>query len=234
MLTILIADDEPLVRSSIRYTLQEISIKTSVVGEAENGEEALEFYRRLLPDVIIVDIKMPLMSGLEFIEEVRKIDHVTQFIVVSGYAEFEYARQAMRSGVNSYVLKPVKSSELEEALKKCILQLKDKYEEMLSESDKIIRYIEQNFSSPLTLEILAEKFNFSPKYISVLIKNKVGYSFTDYLTSLRIKRAVELITKTNQSVKSIAMSVGYDDPHYFDRIFKKKTGKTPSEFRENL
>lgn len=231
MITVLIVDDEPLVRSSIRLTLEEINIKTSVVGEAENGEQALEYYKSLMPDVIITDVKMPVMNGLRFIEEVRKIDRVTQFIIISGYAEFDYAQQAINSGVNSYVLKPVKTSELEKALKKCILQLEGKYAEMLPESERIIQYIEKHFSSPLTLDVLAEKFNFSPKYISSMIKNKLGYSFTDYLTALRMKKAVELMTKTNLSVKSIASSVGYEDQHYFNRIFKKKTGKNPSEFR---
>ena len=234
MLTILIVDDEPLVRSSIRYTLQEIRIKTAVVGEAENGEDALECYRRLLPDVVITDIKMPGMNGLEFIEEVRKIDRVTQFIVISGYSEFDYARQAMKNGVDNYILKPVKSEELEEALKQCALQMEGKYVELLPESEQMIQYIEKHFASPLTLDSLAERFNFSPKYISTLVKNKLGCGFTDYLTSLRIKKAVELMTKTNQSIKSIALSVGYEDQHYFDRIFKKKTGKTPSQFREEL
>jgi YesN/AraC family two-component response regulator len=234
MITVLVVDDEPLVRSSIRFSLEEIDTRARVVGEAENGKEALECYKKLLPDVVITDVKMPVMDGLRFIEEVRKIDRVTQFIIISGYAEFDYAQRAMRFGVNSYVLKPVKNSELEEALKKCVLKLEGKYSEMLPESERIIQYIEQNFSSPLTLEILAEKFNFSPKYISSLIKNKLGYNFTDYLTALRMKKAVELMTKTSQSVKSIALSVGYEDQHYFNRIFKKKTGKTPSEFRNGI
>ncbi|MBM7582520.1 two-component system response regulator YesN [Caldicoprobacter guelmensis] len=234
MLTVLIVDDEPLVRSSVRYALQEVEIKTRILGEAENGEEALLLYKKVLPDVVITDVKMPGMDGLALIEEIRKIDRVTQFIIISGYAEFDYARRAMKYEVQHYLLKPIKSKDLEEALRQCAVRINGQYAELLPQAEQLIKYIDENYSAPLTLNMLAQKFNFSPKYISNMIKNKVGYSFIEYLTNLRIKRAVELLTKTNMSIKEIALSVGYDDQQYFHRIFKKKTGKTPTQYRKEV
>lgn len=234
MITVLIADDEALIRSSIRYMLEESSFKVFITGEAENGEEALNMYRNLLPDVVITDVKMPALSGLELIEEVRKTDRTTQFIVVSGYAEFEYAQQAMKSGVSHYVLKPIKASHIMEALKHCALFLESKYPEALPEARQLLQYIETHFASPLSLDSLAKRFSFSPKYVSCLIKSKVGLSFTDYIIALRMKEAAGLLTKTTQSVKSVAGTVGYEDPHYFHRLFKKKTGKTPEQFRREV
>jgi len=234
MLTVLIVDDEPLVRNSIEYALQEIEIKTHILGEAENGEEALLLYKKLLPDVVITDVKMPGMDGLALIEEIRKIDRITQFIIISGYAEFDYARRAMKYEVQHYLLKPIKSKDLEEALRQCALRINSKYAELLPQAEQLIKYIDDNYAAPLTLNMLAQKFNFSPKYISNMIKNKVGYSFIEYLMNLRIKRAVELLTKTDMSIKEIALSVGYDDQQYFHRIFKKKTGKTPAQYRKEV
>ncbi|MDI3310407.1 MAG: response regulator [Thermoanaerobacterium sp.] len=234
MLTVLIVDDEPLVRSSVRYALQEVEIEIRILGEAENGEEAFMLYKKVLPDVVITDVKMPGMDGLALIEEIRKIDHVTQFIIISGYAEFDYARRAMKHEVQHYLLKPIKSRDLEEALRQCAVRINSKYAELLPRAEQLIKYIDENYSTPLTLSMLAQKFNFSPKYISNLIKNKVGHSFTEYLTNLRIKRAVELLTKTDLSIKEIALSVGYDDQQYFHRLFKKKTGKTPAQYRKEI
>lgn len=229
-MTILIVDDEPLVRSSLRFALKELPLGCQVVGEAEDGEDALEQYRRLLPDVVITDIRMPGMSGLAFIEAVRKTDHVTQFIIVSGFSDFEYARQAMRFEVVDYVLKPVKAQELGDALANCANRLAEVCEAM-PEGKKMVQYIQDHYASPLKLEQLSALFNFSPKYISCLVKNEVGQGFSEFLLSLRMKRAAELLGRTSQDVQTISRSVGYDDPQYFHRIFKKTTGKTPLQFR---
>lgn len=234
MLTVLIVEDEPLIRSSIRYTLEEIDVEIKIIGEYEDGKDALEIYKKFFPDIIITDIRMPNMDGLSLIEEIRKIDPITQFIIISGYAEFDYAQKAMKFDVHHYLLKPIKNKDLEEALKQCALRISNKYKEVLPQAEQLIKFINENFSEPLTLESLAEKFNFSPKYISNLIKKKVGCSFLDYLTNLRIKKAVELLTKTDLSIKAIALSVGYEDRQYFHRIFKKKTGKTPAQYRKEV
>ena len=234
VLTVLMVDDEPLVRSGIRFSLEEAALRTSVVGEAQNGTEALEQYHRLLPDVIITDIKMPGMTGLDLIREVRRTDRITQFIMISGYADFEYARQAINHGAAHYVLKPIKTKELEEALKQCAARLEIRYDEALDETERLVRYIEENFSQPLTLEVLSDRFNFNAKYLSRLIKHKVGTGFSEYLLNLRMKRAAELLTKTDMDIKAVALEVGYEDQQYFHRIFKKKTGMTPVQYRRGM
>ena len=231
-MTILIVDDEPLVRASLRFALKELTMGCQVVGEAENGEDALEQYRHLLPDVEITDVRMPGMNGLDFIETVRRTDHVTQFIIVSGFSEFEYARQAIRFGVRDYVLKPVKSQELGDALINCMDRITEVCEAM-PEGRKLVSYIQEHYGSPLKLDQLSTLFNFSPKYISCLVKNEVGLAFSDFLISLRMKRAAELLGRTHQDVQTISRSVGYDDTQYFHRIFKKTTGKTPLQFRND-
>ena len=87
---------------------------------------------------------------------------------------------------------------------------------------------------PLTLEVLSDRFNFNAKYLSRLIKHKVGTGFSEYLLNLRMKRAAELLTKTDMDIKAVALEVGYEDQQYFHRIFKKKTGMTPVQYRRGM
>ncbi len=232
-MTILIVDDESLVRASIRFALKELPLSNQVVGEAENGDDALEQYKRLLPDVVITDVRMPGMNGLDFIETVRKTDNITQFIIVSGFSDFEYARHALRFGVGDYVLKPVKPAELSDALINCMNRIQKVCEDAPA-GHKLTQYIQEHYASPLNLERLSVIFNFSPKYISCLVKNEVGHGFTEFLISLRMKRAAELLGRTLEDVQTISHAVGYDDPQYFHRIFKKTTGKTPLQFRNEI
>lgn len=232
VITVLLVDDEPLVRSNLRYALGRLTVPTRIVGEADNGEDALAMYHAKLPDVIVTDIRMPQMDGLELIERIRRTDQATRIIIVSGYADFEYARRAMGRDVTHYLLKPVKAAELETALVDCASGLRPKYgEEILSESDQVVAYVQAHHAEPLTLDLLAERFSFHPKYLSSLIKNKVGVGFTDFLVQLRIKQAAELLTRTGLDIKIIAARVGYVDPQYFHRVFKKTTGRTPAQFR---
>ncbi len=231
MFTVILADDEELIRVSLRYLLLENCENVKVIGEAANGEEALEKIKNLHPDILITDIKMPRMDGLTLLKEIREQNFSTKVIILSGYAEFDYARQAMKYGVSDYVLKPVKGMELRDAIMDCIGEIAAPEEEP-SAAEKVIAYIREEYYRPLSLEQLAAYFNFSPKYISNLVKAQTGKSYTDYLTDLRISHAVELLVRTNMEIKEIAAAVGYEDQQYFHRIFKKKTGQTPTQYRK--
>ena len=231
MFTVILADDEELIRVSLRYLLLENCENVKVIGEAANGEEALEKIKNLHPDILITDIKMPRMDGLTLLKEIREQNFSTKVIILSGYAEFDYARQAMEYGVSDYVLKPVKGMELRDAIMDCIGEITAPEEEP-SAAEKVIAYIREEYYRPLSLEQLAAYFNFSPKYISNLVKAQTGKSYTDYLTDLRISHAVELLVRTNMEIKEIAAAVGYEDQQYFHRIFKKKTGQTPTQYRK--
>ena len=95
-----------------------------VCATAEDGKEALEKYRQLHPDVILVDIRMPIMDGLEFIRELRKIDQKVILLVISAYDDFKYAQTAISLGVSGYILKPVNRKELKATLLKIYDELK--------------------------------------------------------------------------------------------------------------
>jgi two-component system response regulator YesN len=96
--------------------------------------------------------------------------------------------------------------------------------------DATKEYLENHYTEDITLEVLAEQVNISPQYFSKLIKKTTGFNFTDWLSMLRVKRAKELLTNSNLTVKEVCFMVGYKDPNYFSRIFKKRIGITPSEY----
>jgi two-component system response regulator YesN len=101
-------------------------------------------------------------------------------------------------------------------------------------SNKVVQvtkeFLENHYTEDITLEVLAEQVNISPQYFSKLIKKTTGFNFTDWLSMLRVKRAKELLTNSNLTVKEVCFMVGYKDPNYFSRIFKKRIGITPSEY----
>ncbi|QIZ65955.1 response regulator transcription factor [Geobacillus subterraneus] len=95
-------------------------------------------------------------------------------------------------------------------------------------------YIDRHYAEPLTLEEVAEHVGMSPYYFSKLFKEHFGITFIDYVTNVRIERAKEALVRTDCSLKEICFSVGYNDPNYFSRVFKKQTGWSPSEYRKQL
>lgn len=119
MLTVLLVDDEMYVRKGLYELISWIELDMEIIGEAENGVEALNLIERLQPDVIITDIRMPILDGLELIRAVEKMPHLEPvFIIISGYHDFKYAQQAIRYGVHDYILKPIDDEELTATLQK--------------------------------------------------------------------------------------------------------------------
>ncbi len=235
MFRVLLIDDEELVRVSIGYSISAaLPQEAELVGEAENGAAGLELIRSLRPDIVITDIRMPKMDGLTMIGALRQEGLDVEVVVLSGYAEFEYAQQAIHYGVTDYLLKPVEENRLRETLETCIRRITKKRnlnrEEKLSK--RVVAYIDAHYQEDLFLDKLAEEFGFSAKYLSALVREETGLNFTAYLTDLRLNRAEDLLLHTDLGIKEIAASVGYWDQRYFHRIFKKRTGKTPSQYRK--
>ncbi|KRG15063.1 hypothetical protein ACA30_07730 [Virgibacillus soli] len=125
MFKVLIVDDEPTIREGLAALIPWEEYRISQVETAKNGEEALQLHEMLSPDLMIVDIKMPGMTGIELIERIRRKDPLVHFIILSGYAEFEYAKSAISVGVEGYLLKPI----LEEELMDYLARLKLKWEQ---------------------------------------------------------------------------------------------------------
>lgn len=117
MYRVIIIEDETTVRRGIVLTIDWFSLDCIIVGEAANGEEGLELVLRLSPDIVITDVKMPRMDGVEMIQKLRQAGCRSRFIILTAYSDFKYAQSALRLGVSDYLLKPLKDGELEEAVR---------------------------------------------------------------------------------------------------------------------
>lgn len=399
MWKIAIADDEPKIRKGLRELVESFELPLRVCGEAKNGLEALRLIEKERPDIALVDICMPKLNGLQLLERIRQVHSECRTIIVSGYNEFTYAKEAMALGVRSYILKPVEEGELYEAIRSLTEELSqdrakqrfielanyqleqhreylqgvffndwiegklsdderegqkellsvhmgeetalvlvstqnnrnlnlrmdeshisddvyqfalknilgelleecgpiylfvDRYQnvagifqvngqepeklrrhveesleqilggtctivirscgetsfpeaygEALKEVQKALecrpvvteakRYLYEHFREPdIDLNLVARSIGISPAYLSRLMKQELGMSFKDFLTSLRINEAIVLMRSTSRSFSEIADMVGYKSQHYFSTAFKNVMGISPSEHRKNI
>lgn len=231
---VLIVDDEPLILRGLVITISEVAPNGTDIREASNAYEALEMMKKFMPDVTITDLHMPEKNGFELIEEARQEGYCDRFIILTGYDEFEYVRQALRSGVVDYLLKPLDKEEITNLL----IRIKDELPvtsdaEYSRHVDRLLAYLHSNFRQDLSLDHLAEQMMLHPNYISSLFKKETGDTFVNFLNGLRIREAQKLLrTKPHLTVAAIGEQVGFHDKHYFTKVFKKYTGMTPSLYRE--
>lgn len=243
MYKIFLADDEIWVIMGLKKLIEKTGAPFRVVGEANNGIVALEEIEEKKPDVLITDIRMPGMDGLQLTQKIQEKNLDTRVVLVSGYAEFNYAQQAMRMGAVDYLLKPVEAEALAEVLERLETMLnkdgkkpEEQTEKKLNPSvlESIIEEIRRNYKDNITLTELAERYNISASHLSNLLKEELGMPFSEYITSKRIQRAKELLDDESLSVDAIAREVGYKDYFYFTKVFKKAVGISPSKYRKNL
>lgn len=249
MYRVFLVDDEPWSLEGLKNIIDWTQHGFVISGEADDGETALKRILNLKPDLVVSDIRMPGLDGLKLLEEIRNRKMDTQVLLISGYTDFEYARQALLYGCMGYLVKPVDEKELLQYLKKVKSFLgtkseSEKEEEKQDEeagycSDKkqthmIVAYIQENYRENITLQVLAEKFNMSESYISSLIKKKTGKNFGEHLVEARIAEAQKLLRETNDSIEAIARQVGYPDYFYFSKVYKRATGISPAAYRKQL
>lgn len=146
---LMIIDDEKIIREGIHYSISWGKIGIDIVKDYSGGEEALKDFPEFLPDIVISDVKMEEMNGLEFFSEAKKIKNNLKIIFISGYADFEYVVQAMRMGAVDYELKPVNNEKLKNLVLKVIDQILDE-----SRQQVLINEIEQSTRAKKTFEML--------------------------------------------------------------------------------
>lgn len=338
---ILLVDDEYLEREVLRMILGTRMDQYKIVGEADNGLGALDFVRKNDVDVVIMDIKMPKMTGLEASRLIKEFNPRIGIIIVSAYNDFEFAQHAIKYSVDDYLLKPSRPEHIFEAIERTIrkiglfkekksstfdeirnvfttycrngdyirakkylrqiktmdfesyeseidvtkillecllavadyfqidveknlqLEIKEKlkssrnkdqyfmildliFEEIFEviirekrvthkeEMTYALQYIEKHLTKNLSLESAASYMNISTHYFSKLFKSEVGENFIDYVTDKKVARAKEIIKDTDIPLNSIAFELGFNEANYFSKVFKKKTGITPSQYRKKV
>lgn len=257
MFKVLIAEDEDMLRRGLHYTYDWSKEDCVVVGEAKNGEEGLRKIRDLNPDIVIVDINMPIMNGLKMIQNSIN-EYKYSAIILTGYDEFNFAKEAIHLGVAEYLLKPVDNDKLSESLKKAKDQVRqNKYLKMVEENTRdlsklgvlqmemnsderkwskcvgeMIDYIEKNYNKKISIEDLTDTIGFSSTYLNQKFKLETSYTFNDYLNRYRINKAISMMKLGGEKIYNIATEVGFKDYRYFISVFKKYTDCLPSDFIE--
>lgn len=151
MYTVIVADDEQEIRRSLIRKVDWGSVGFQVIGEAENGAEALELTEKLEPDLLLTDIRMPFISGIELARQVREIRPATQIAFLSGFDDFSYAQQAIQYNIISYLLKPISSSELEKELLKMKEKIDQKFQVFSQPGMRQEHMEKREFLTPLLL-----------------------------------------------------------------------------------
>jgi len=256
-MNLLVVDDEPLIVEGLRAIIMKADTGFLQVETANDGIEALEILKSYHAHLIVTDIHMPGMTGLELIETAKREKLCDRFIILTGYDDFSFARQALRFQVLDYLLKPIDKEELIAALHKAVQHSKQEFKysnnsdwkdspitsiesssilenKAVSETMcKILEYIHQHYMYDLSLEQVAEYIGLNPSYISAMFKRETGVNFIPYLHSYRVDKAQKLMNEYPKlAIDKIALQVGYENPRHFFKVFKKYSGLTPGQYRD--
>ena len=183
---------------------------------------------------------MPGLTGLELLQSVSESAPDTKVVMISGYADFSYAREAIQHHAYDYLLKPIKEEELARVMMSIINERGEEKTERSDEPsfdrviDNVISEIREHYTEDISLTSLATKYNLSMARLSEMIKENLKVNFSDYIASLRIQRAKELLRDESISIQEIAEIVGYNDYFYFTKVFKKVEGISPSKYRKSI
>ena len=240
MLNVYIADDEVWIILGLKKLLDKLNIGAYVIGTANNGLTAKEEIGHFKPDVVFADIRMPGLSGLELLQAIPEVSPESKVVIISGYAEFSYAQEAVQHHAYDYLLKPIKPEELSRVMT-AIINERDGVtdeERMPVVSDRMIDNVlsdkREHYMEDISLTSLSVKYNISMGHLSKLIKEQLSVNFSDYIASLRIQRAKELLRDDSLSIQEISEIVGYNDYFYFTKVFKKVEGISPSKYRKSI
>ncbi|MCL6593689.1 MAG: response regulator [Alicyclobacillus sp.] len=246
MSDVLLVDDEAESRQMVRLALADSPYRHLAVSECSTAERALQLVKQQPVQVVLTDVSLPDMDGLDLGERVLQDNPNTAVVVVTHLQMFELARRALNAGFAGYLLKPVRRDELVAIFDRLAYRSLLRSTSRLGQEtegprqatldpgnpiDSVLRYIALHYQEPLTLQSVAEQVYLSPSYFSRLFKAEVGTTFTEYLTQYRVQRAKTLLRLTTLPIEVVAHSTGFANASYFATTFKRVEGRTPSEYR---
>ncbi|MCR5590988.1 MAG: response regulator [Lachnospiraceae bacterium] len=242
---VIIAEDEQLIAKNIAKHIEAENPHFVVAGIYSNGEDALAAAKDYPPAAVFTDISMPVMTGLELAAELhRTMEHV-KVVIITGYAEFEYAKEALHYGVEDYLLKPLDPAELRKVLKNLELSFdsikKNARTKGGSETlppEDIVRlvkdHIKAHYSEDLDLNSIADDLGFSSSYLTKIFNRYENIPPAKYIRNHRMGIAKQLLADRSLTIQQVALSVGYNDPFHFSKSFKQTFGITPTEYRSAM
>lgn len=257
MYRVLLVEDEDIIRKGIRNSVDWETYGCIVVAEAENGEKGKQLIKQLKPDIVITDINMPVMDGLTMIAETKcEIDYVA--IILTGYSDFEYAKQAIHYGVLNYVLKPMDMDEMGEVLEQAAgevqnmyyLNQRSRHEEELKnmnliedatgrkEEDpvvkQVLKYLAEHYQEKILLSDLEQALHYSERYINQKFRKELDTTVIEYLNRYRIQKALLLLRENKIAISEIGWECGIGEYKYFNHVFKKYIGCSAREYQSRV
>jgi two-component system response regulator YesN len=246
MYNVIICEDEDIIRKGLIFSFDFQSLNLRIAADFDNPISCLEYLKDEHADIIITDIKMPLMSGLDMISKIEDKKKY-EFIILSGHSDFEYAKKAISFGVTEYLVKPLDHKLLEVSLKKAINNLNDKkllnnakyqiqdltkvYKEIHAEDtllQSIISFIKENYMEKIVLNDAAKELNYSVSSIKNKLKEH-DLTFNTTLNHYRIYKSIQFMSLNELPIYKIANMVGFSDYKYFCTKFKSYTGYSVTE-----
>ena len=262
VMKLVLADDEHIVRQGL-LTIKWEDLGFTVVGVGTNGLETLDLARKTQPHLVLTDIRMPGIDGIELAKILQEELPATKIIFLTAHHDFDYAYAAVKMNVMDFLLKPTEPEEIlasVERVKKSIQQEIERKNTMASMSRQLrqhglladeglpsdlerphkravqesLEYIAANYKEDITLASTAEAVHLSTGYLCRLLKNETGQTFLEILTRIRMEQAALLLQDRDMMIYEIAEQVGFKDARYFSRVFREHHGLNPTDYRTKL
>lgn len=246
MLRVLIVEDEEIIRRGLLCMIDWAGMGCRIVGDAADGREGLALMRTERPDVVLTDIRMPCMDGIEMAEAARAEGILPQLVFLTSYAEFAYAQQAIRLQAADYLLKPVDEAELATLMQRLAADMGADGGAVRGEGvdwalylgdvslNPYVRHamerIRADYREKLSIEVLAEEVGVSASYLSRKFKEATGHTFLEFLTRTRLQSAVTQLRSGKYRVYEVAEENGFGDYKNFCTVFKKYMKCSPRTF----
>ncbi|HEY2494156.1 MAG TPA: response regulator [Paenibacillus sp.] len=256
MLKVLLVDDEAPILNNLNKVLPWQEMGMTVAGMARSGMEALRIAEEERPDLVLCDIRMPVMNGLTLVKKLREMGLNSEVLLITGYQDFDYAREAIRLGVKDYICKPIHYEELGDKIRDIGVEIRSKqfkdklytsiplFQEVSTlESDNskktteqlmntAVQYVTERLNSDIGIEEVAHMLGISCSYFCLLFKNRFNMTFVEYVTLQRMEIARFMLANSDKSITTIGFGVGYQERRYFTKVFQKQNGMSPKEYRE--
>ncbi len=243
MYRIMVVEDEKIIRNGIISVIERFGSDLHVVWECSDAYSAWELFQAQEPDIVITDIVMRGMTGLQLAQKIREHGSCVPIVILSGYAEFEYARSAIQFGVCEYVVKPLNVKKFVELLARLKRVLDEKQGVVQNPDDglkeknnnqairRVEEYVTNHLGDDLSLPFVAEKVNLSANYLSMLFKTKTNFKYSEYVIKMRMEKAKKLLGESDFKIYEIGEICGYNSVKHFISAFKKYTGTTPMQYK---
>lgn len=232
---ILIVEDEPLELRALSKLIElNYADKFDEILYSTDGMDAVKKAASEKPDLLLIDINLPLMNGLQAMKEIQESQENIKFIMISAYSNYEYWREAMRNQAIDYILKPYSADTLREAVDRVLSTIisPDELYGKLRVIQNIKQLLEKEYMKSWSLDLIAREVNLNKIYLGRIFRDYTGVTIMNYLKSVRLTKAKELLLK-GMNVNDVALEIGIDDPSYFGRIFKQETGVSPVQYKQS-